>query len=1243
MSAFILRETDESDDEMDYVTTADRKPLKKCKIIESDDENDVKRKRKRVDHLDEEDYDLIEENLGIKNHPRKKFKRLRRIEENENDEEEQRIIDKRTIENDLFDTTFDDHEIQVENRQMNPSESDDEYSDDDNFIVDDENRPIKTTPMNNALRDLFGDDLDDRREFDIERSKTIFEVYEPIELEKMHLTDKDIEIRSTDVPERFQLRDIPVSRPEVGELEEEAEWICEMGYFPRIVEEKIKGVLDLMRNQNLEIPFIVRYRKEFVEPELKTSDLWRIFQLDERFCQFRKRKSNLLQIFKNAPNLNFNYLKWARNFDDLNDAHAELILNNREVKNRKNDYYSLILRTGIGDLADKFGLTARQLGENLRDNYTRHEIGQCLVEPLKLSRNYINDKFTSSVDVLKAARFIVATRLAHEPLIRQSVRASYLDRVTLTVKPTKKGLKEIDESNPCFSMKYLKNKPVKSLVSEQFLILDLAEREKLISIIFNIDNRTYLNEIKHLYHRDEFSRNVHAWNDQRFEILELMLSKFLFPIFEKELRSKLLTEASECVISNCATRLRNWLNVAPFGVVMSIAYSVDIDTATYCALCADGEMLDFLKLPNILKSSNNNSEILLKEFIESKKPDVVVIGAESREALGIIGNIRRIVGELKDFRSIPVELVDNELSHVYANSKSSENDFREYPLLLRQAISLGRRFNDPLSEFSRLCNSDEDILCLKFHPLQNSIPKDQLLRALYVEFVNLTNSVGVDLNKPISSNLVQFVSGLGSRKAASLLKAVNPLQNRSELVTVGHLGPNVFINCAGFIKIDTKLNDDDIDLLDGTRIHPESYDLARKMAADASDCDEYVIEEVFDHPEKLDYLDLDDFAAELVRQGFGKKESTLYDIRTEFNHPFKDCRNSYQSPSVLEKFEMLTKETPVTFYVGKMTTAKVFGFAYDRNGRNRATAVKLRLENGLFGLLAIRNVSDQFVFNLEERIRVGMTLECRIIKIDMENFRVDLSTKSSDLRNWRPLRDDFYDRYAEKDDRMREEKKNIVRTSFNRVIAHPSFHNISCQEAEKLLLTQRQGDVIICPSSKSADHLSIVWKVFNGINQCIDVREEGKINVCSLGRSLWIDNEEFEDLDEIIARYVRPMAAFARDLIGFKYFRNGGSREIMEKFVIDEKKKFPARIPYFVSIYKEFPGKFILSYLPRIECRHEFVSVTPNGYCFRNRVFRSVNALFCWFKEHFRDPIPSVESRCNPVSISRRAKTRREW
>ncbi|KAL7976080.1 hypothetical protein Chor_009758, partial [Crotalus horridus] len=285
-----------------------------------------------------------------------------------------------------------------------------------------------------------------------------------------------------------------------------------------------------------------------------------------------------------------------------------------------------------------------------------------------------------------------------------------------------------------------------------------------------------------------------------------------------------------------------------------------------------------------------------------------------------------------------------------------------------------------------------------------------------------------------------------------------------------------------------------------------------------------------------------------------------------------------------------------------------------------------------------------------------MTVHCRIMKIDIEKFSADLTCRTSDLMDrsneWKLPKDAHYDFAAEAADHKQEEelKRKQQRTTYiKRVIAHPSFHNINFKQAEKMMETMDQGDVVIRPSSKGENHLTVTWKVCDNIYQHVDVREEGKENAFSLGATLWINTEEFEDLDEIVARYVQPMASFARDLLSHKYYHecNGGDRKRLEELLIKTKKEKPTFIPYFICACKDLPGKFLLGYQPRGKPRWvcppsplarqptlarvatkvsrrriEYVTVTPEGFRYRNHIFPTVNGLFRWFKDHYQDPVP---------------------
>ncbi|MBV96199.1 Transcription elongation factor SPT6, partial [Eschrichtius robustus] len=1388
---FVEEEDDDEEEEEENLDDQDEQGNLKGFINDDDDEDEGEedegsdsgdseddvghKKRKRTsfdDRLEDDDFDLIEENLGVKVKRGQKYRRVKKMSDDEDDDEEEygkEEHEKEAIAEEIFqDGEGEEGQEAVEAPMAPPEEEeeDDEESDIDDFIVDDDGQPLKKPKWRKKLpgytdaalqeaQEIFGvdfdyDEFEKYNEYDEELEeeyeyeddeaegeirvrpkkttkkrvsrRSIFEMYEPSELESSHLTDQDNEIRATDLPERFQLRSISVKGAEDDELEEEADWIYRNAFATPTISlqescdyldrgqptssfsrkgpstiQKIKEALGFMRNQHFEVPFIAFYRKEYVEPELHINDLWRVWQWDEKWTQLRIRKENLTRLFEKMQAYQYEQisadpdkpladgiraldttdmerLKDVQSMDELKDVYNHFLLYyGRDIPKMQNaakasrkklkrvreegdeegdgeeaedeeqrgpelkqasrrDMYTICQSAGLDGLAKKFGLTPEQFGENLRDSYQRHETEQFPAEPLELAKDYVCSQFPTPEAVLEGARYMVALQIAREPLVRQVLRQTFQERAKLNITPTKKGRKDVDEAHYSYSFKYLKNKPVKELRDDQFLKICLAEDEGLLTIDISIDmkgvegygnDQTYFEEIKQFYYRDEFSHQVQEWNRQRTMAIERALQQFLYVQMAKELKNKLLAEAKEYVIKACSRKLYNWLRVAPYrpdqqveedddfmdenqgkGIrVLGIAFSSARDHPVFCSLVnGEGEVTDFLRLPHFTKRRTAWREEerekkaqdieTLKKFLLNKKPHVVTVAGENRDAQMLIEDVKRIVHELdqgQQLSSIGVELIDNELAILYMNSKKSEAEFRDYPPVLRQAVSLARRIQDPLIEFAQVCSSDEDILCLKFHPLQEHVVKEELLNALYCEFINRVNEVGVDVNRaiahPYSQALIQYVCGLGPRKGTHLLK------------------------------------------------------------------------------------------------GYGDKHITLYDIRAELSCRYKDLRTAYRSPNTEEIFNMLTKETPETFYIGKLIICNVTGIAhrrpqgesYDQAIRNdetglwqcpfcqqdnfpelsevwnhfdsgscpgQAIGVKTRLDNGVTGFIPTKFLSDKVVKRPEERVKVGMTVHCRIMKIDIEKFSADLTCRTSDLmdRNneWKLPKDTYYDFDAEAADHKQEEdmKRKQQRTTYiKRVIAHPSFHNINFKQAEKMMETMDQGDVIIRPSSKGENHLTVTWKVSDGIYQHVDVREEGKENAFSLGATLWINSEEFEDLDEIVARYVQPMASFARDLLNHKYYQDcsGGDRKKLEELLIKTKKEKPTFIPYFICACKELPGKFLLGYQPRGKPRIEYVTVTPEGFRYRGQIFPTVNGLFRWFKDHYQDPVPGI----TPSSSSR--------
>ena len=532
------------------------------------------------------------------------------------------------------------------------------------------------------------------------------DIFEPQELEQNLLTEFDQQIRIEDKPERFMLRSVPVTtEPNDYELEKEAEWIYNQAFQakkpisnqyiepakPMSTINKIKDTLNFIRNEFLEVPFIASYRKEYIDPELEINDLWKIYQFDEKYCQLKQRKENLLKLFERTqkyqleeqiPDLKSRQSKKLNDFEDIEQIDESIVNQLNSIRlitdddlNRVRsiptveeflDYYhffhlhystdlismkefefKLKLKTsdeidadliesakymkyasrkdklshckqaGLYSLSQKYGLTNEQFAENLKCDYQRNELEQYSIEPSQLALDYIKEPYFQTVEqVLTTVQYMLAVQMARDPQIRQIVRDLYQLNSCLTVKPTQRGLKEIDESHLCFKFKYLTQKPCYTLKEDEFLKLIIAEQDQLLTIKFetlpikyyqpvivdpvdmeqtavvntNDDDwddgtttqttqkivkqtaattsytthtKTIVEKLKSFYQKDEFSYNVEQWNQQRAQIIDQMCQQFLFPDFEKELRAKLIQEAKYFVFNECKQRLSSLLNQLP--------------------------------------------------------------------------------------------------------------------------------------------------------------------------------------------------------------------------------------------------------------------------------------------------------------------------------------------------------------------------------------------------------------------------------------------------------------------------------------------------------------------------------------------------------------------------------------------------------------------------------------------------------------------------------------------------------
>lgn len=639
-----------------------------------------------------------------------------------------------------------------------------------------------------------------------------------------------MQIFKIDFTERPQLREILMTAvPENSdELEREAKWIYKRAFNKSTVSNrprsgsgewtslderkslsavgKIKQALNFLQNQQLEAT--VFYREEYVGLELDINDLWKVYHCDEKWCQLQTGKKKLAELYERVRDYQldelFNVhdtnksdeirliqdddidcLNRVQTPEELKDVHAHIWLHyahnisdmqqteKLEVPEiMKNIYgleypYSTFRKAGILRFTEEFGLTSKQFARNLRDNHQRHDDNQETHDPYEIAKKYVSKDFENVHEVLDAGIFAIACQISCEPMVRKSVRAVYMELANISVFPTLDGEKAIDGGHPIYNMKHLKNKPVRDFCGDQFLLLCIAEEEKLMKIHISESIELYLENMKSFYeHRNDFSENVRKWNEIRAECVKVAFEKLILPDFRKEVRSILLSEAKENVLRACVRKLNDWIKQEPYSIsfhdkngdiqstkdlrIMGIAFEGDPSQATFCAMIdKDGNVTDYLQLPRLIsrrekftvgENTKPDDTAALMTFLRNQKPHVIAVASESIDSMEAF-ELQDVVKSLIDneqFSEIVIKIINNDLAKVYAKSQKGQIDFPEFPIILRQAISVARRLRNPLIEFSQLCTSE--ILRLRFHPLQDYISKDHLLNALNINIQNKLNS-----------------------------------------------------------------------------------------------------------------------------------------------------------------------------------------------------------------------------------------------------------------------------------------------------------------------------------------------------------------------------------------------------------------------------------------------------------------------------------------------------------------------
>jgi transcription elongation factor SPT6 len=863
--------------------------------------------------------------------------------------------------------------------------------------------------------------------------------------------------------------------------------------------------------------------------------------------------------------------------------------------------YEQVRNGNLYGLVRAFGITADAFAENaLRLGGAKNYTDDPSDTPENMADAFLDEEFATGAQAFKAAKAMFVEELAMSPKMRKVVRKNIYQTGVIDCFRTEKGLRKIDEQHPYYEFKYLRSQEFGAIAAQPELYLRMlkAEEEGLIEVKVRVQNLdSFRKQLYRHIESDNYSEVADAWNRERKDVVDAALAKILI-LLARTVKENLKNECEAAVARGVREEFSRRLDQAPYqpkGMkkgtiprVLAISNGAGVagrDAIYWAWVSEEGRVRENGKFVDLAPGDKERSlpdgkdvEAFAK-VIREREPDVIGISGFSPETRKLYNQLTTIVKD-KDLRGavyedddnreksdlLEVVIVNDEIARLYQSSDRAKLEHPGFAPLTHYCVALARYMQDPLKEYAAL---GSDITSIAFTTGQQLLPQEKVKQVLENVLVDYVNMCGVELNDAVAdsyiANLLSYVAGLGPRKAQQLLKVINlnggTVGTREELLGVNNthaaMGIKVWNNSASTLYLDYDPTEPESEYLDNTRIHPEDYDIARKMAADALELDEEDIKAEVDEngtgaivrklikddaQERVNDLILEEYAEQLERNLNQRKRATLENIRAELIEPYEELRQAFITSMPSEDvFTMFTGETRETLDRGMIVPISIKRITDDH--------IDGKLDCGIDAFVGETDLTDRFDVPVKQLYSVHQTVQAKILQLDRKHFTATCSLREDQLK--RPYRK-FHDRqYDEWDDREEAADKKLLEEKTDaggratRVIKHPLFRAFNAAQAEEYLGSQNPGDVVIRPSSKGVDHLAVTWKVADGIFQHIDVLEMDKENEFALGKTLKVAGRyTYSDLDELIVLHVKAMAKKVDEMMTHEKFQRGSKADI---------------------------------------------------------------------------------------------------
>lgn len=699
-----------------------------------------------------------------------------------------------------------------------------------------------------------------------------------------------------------------------------------------VPEQYVSAAIRLIDEGNT-IPFIARYRKEATN----AMDDQVLRQLADRLEYLRgleKRKGEVAATIEElgamTPELQ-KALDAAKTLAEVEDIY-------RPYKPKRKTRASVAKARGLEPLAQ--AIFAQKPGLDVNAE----------------AEKYINDEVPDAEAALAGARDIIAEQVSDDAALRAQLRRFYQTFGLVKSRAAK-------EEDSVYAGYYDFSQAVNKIAGHRVLALDRGEREGFLKVTVEVDAEKAVGGIRRMFVKAGGGPSA----AQVSAAVEDAYTRLIHPSLEREVRSNLSEEAAEGAIQVFGENLRQLLLQPP--IKGKVALGMDPGYRMGCKLAVvdeTGKVLDtavVYPVPEFKKVEQAKAKV--KDLIRRHHVQIIAIGngTAGKETEIFAAEVIRELGG-----GVQYMVVSEAGASVYSASKLAAEEFPQFDVNLRSAVSIARRLQDPLAELVKI-----DPKAVGVGQYQHDMPQKRLNETLDGVVEDCVNSVGVDLNTA-SAPLLARVAGLSASTAKNVVtwrEENGAFASRAQLKKVKGLGPKAFEQCAGFLRIPGAKK-----ALDGTAVHPESYPAAEKLLSLCGFADKDIGTEAIQAlPKKAKEIGFATLCAET-----GAGEPTLKDIIAELLRPGRDMRDELPAPMLRSDVMSLEDLKPGMELMGTVRNVIDFGAFVDIGVHQD-------------GLVHISQLSDKFIKHPSQAVKVGDVVKVKILDVDQKKKRISLTMK----------------------------------------------------------------------------------------------------------------------------------------------------------------------------------------------------------------------------------------------------------